>query len=73
MEKLTAEKLLAEAGIEKIPPKKIVSELINRLQDTKTEEDLEAASDLADEAVLMGALTNKNVVEIWDDFAPSLF
>lgn len=46
--------------------------IFNVLQDAKTEADLEAVSDLADEAVAAGVLTQDEVDELWDDFAPSI-
>lgn len=46
--------------------------IFNVLHDAKTEADLEAVSDLADEAVAAGVLTQDEVDELWDDFAPSI-
>lgn len=44
--------------------------IFNGLLNAKTEEDLEAVSDLADEAVIVGALTQEEVDALWDDFEP---
>ena len=44
--------------------------IFNGLQDAKTEEDLEAVNDLADDAVAAGILTQEEVDALWDDFAP---
>ena len=48
------------------------AKIINGLQDAKTEDDLEAVNDLADEAVAAGLLTQEEVDALWDDFAPSI-
>jgi hypothetical protein len=44
--------------------------IFNGLLDAKTEEDLEAVADLADEAVLAGVLTQEEVDALWADFEP---
>ena len=46
--------------------------IFNRLQNAKTEEDLEAVNDLADDAVAAGILTQEEVDALWDDFEPSI-
>lgn len=51
----------------------IVEAFIDKLVNSKTEEDLEQAADLADEAVLVGALTEKQVEDIWADLEPDIY
>ncbi len=50
----------------------IISEIISRLQNAKTEEELEAVNDLAEDAITAGILTQAKADRLWDDFAPSI-
>lgn len=44
--------------------------IIGGLQNAKTEKDLDATADLADDAVVAGLITQEEVDAWWDDFAP---
>ena len=58
--------------MKKLTDKELRSLILQMLMEAKTEEDLEAANDLADEAVAAGRMTQEEVDALWDDFAPNL-
>ena len=51
----------------------IRSKVVTMLLKAKTEEELEAAADLADEAVIIGAMTQDEVDAMWDDLEPDIY
>ena len=44
--------------------------ILDALFNARTEDDLEKAADIADEAVMVGALTQEEVDSLFDDFEP---
>lgn len=58
--------------MKKLTTEEVRALIFNGLQDAKTEEDLEAVNDLADDLVVAGLLTQEEVDALWDDFAPSI-
>lgn len=58
--------------MKKLTTQEVRTLIFNGLLDAKTEEDLEAVNDLADDAVAAGLMTQEEVDALWDDFAPSI-
>ncbi|MBO5123409.1 MAG: hypothetical protein J6B99_09665 [Oscillospiraceae bacterium] len=52
--------------------KELQAKIMQVLMDAKTEEDLEAVNDLADDAVGAGWLTQEEVDALWEGFEPDL-
>lgn len=52
--------------------KEVQSLVFLKLINAKTEQDLEEAAELADEAVMAGLMTQEEVDALWDDIEPGL-
>jgi polyhydroxyalkanoate synthesis regulator phasin len=50
--------------------KELRAKIVQGVTIAKTEEDLEEVSELADDAVAAGWLTQREVDALWDDFVP---